>query len=236
MQRIALIVFSLLFLATPLRAGQADATVSSDLDLVATQMGVEILGGHYENAISMGAPWVARIDTLQASEGKAIFGVLNGLAYAYVKMNRLREAKETADLMLQLLSSNGGGIADYGFLSNIYDTFVAIKDYDRAEKLIKKKMELQKQSVGGDSHEIAFTLADLADLYERKGDKQNAEETYLLAFTLMTNKTGPVEYAAAMLAEKIARFYKSLGKVEKSTLFVEKAQGIRLEYDKANAR
>lgn len=232
-KRICWLFGCMLMLATLSRA-ETGSAVAADLEGVATQMAVEILSGNYKEAIAMGAPWMQKIDTIKPGETNAIFGLLNGLSYAYVKTNRLREAQETADVMLRLLSRSDGEVKEYGYLANIYDTFVAVKDYDRAEKLIVKKLELQKKAVGEKSREYAYTLSDLAELYAKKGDAANAEKTYLLAFALMTDESAPVEYAAAMIAEKISKLYQLSGRSDEAKSFANKAKEIRVEYDKVN--
>lgn len=213
-----------------------NTAIQTDSRNTAIQMGIEILGGNYAEAIALGEPYLNDSKNLNPENAGAMVGILNGLSYAYVKTGKKQQARNAANMLLSILNTHGKTISEYDFLSNIADTFIGIGDYNQAENLFKQKIELQKLDVGPTSHKIAYTFWDLADVYEKQNKRAEAESTYLLAFSIMTNDTEPVEYPAAMLAEKISAFYKHSKNSEKSAYYATQAEELRKHYEDANKK
>jgi len=215
---------------------QENKAIKTDIKNTSIQMGIEILGGNYADAIALGEPYLDDSKNINSENASAMVGILNGLSHAYVKTGKTKQARNAANMLLSILNTHAKTISDYDFLSNIADTFIGIGDYNQAENLFKQKIEMQKLDVGPTSHKIAYTFWDLADVYEKQNKRADAENTYLLAFSIMTNDTEPVEYPAAMLAEKISTFYKNNKNFEKSAYYTTQADELRKKYENANTK
>lgn len=234
----SLLIMLPFLLSTFVYAGTSEENrvLQTDSRNTAIQMGIEILGGNYAEAIALGEPYLNDAKNLNPEDAGAMVGILNELSYAYVKTGKNQQARNAANMLLSILNAHGKTISEYDFLSNIADTFIGIGDYQQAENLFKQKIELQKMDVGPTSHKIAYTYWDLADVYAKQNKTADAESTYLLAFSIMTNETQPVEYPAAMLAEKISTFYKNSKNSEKSAYYATQAERLRKQYENANKK
>jgi Tetratricopeptide repeat len=75
-------------------------------------------------------------------------------------------------------------------LQSLASTSFAKRDYKRAIELLKQSLALKEKALGGDHSDVATTLHNLANVYQKAGKFQDAEPLYLRAISIRESKLG----------------------------------------------
>ncbi len=101
---------------------------------------------------------------------------------------------------------------------------IRAQDYDRAEQLLKKSLEIEKTVLGDGSPQVAQTMSYLAALYAtRSGQYQNAMALYEQAVQIRTRALGAEHPEVAASLSDLAALYQEQGKYQKAEELYRKA-------------
>ncbi len=207
-----------------------------DLDAVMYKVGLLMLQEEYSEAIRMGSPYENRKDITAPNERESMIGILRALSHAYIKTGQRLQAEKTASLLLSYPEANSESDTALSILISVSDTFTALGKYADAQKLLERIRTITEKKYGVSDHRVATAVWDIAELCEKKGDMPGAEKYYLEALTIKMNKSEPVEYDAAILAQRIAEFYKRMKNEERYKYYKALSQKIQVEIDEKSSQ
>ena len=154
---------------------------------------------------------------------------MRALSHAYLKTGQNLKAEKTASTLLTLPEANSDSDAALSILISVSDTYTALGKYSEAQKLLERKRTITEKKYGVNNHRTGTALWDIAELYEKKGDIAGAEKLYLEALSIKMDKSEPIEYDTAILAQRIAEFYQRKKNEERYNYYNSLSQKIRGE-------
>ena len=84
--------------------------------------------------------------------------------------------------------------------------------YAEAEPLIKRSLVIREKVLGRDHPDVARSLNNLADLYERQGRYADAQPLYQRALSIREQAVGPDHPDTATSLNNLASFYQTVGR------------------------
>jgi tetratricopeptide (TPR) repeat protein len=94
--------------------------------------------------------------------------------------------------------------------------------FAEAEPPIRQSLAIREKLLGGDHPEVARSLNNLADLYQRQGRAADAEPLYVRALAIRQRAFGPDHPDVATSQNNLAAFYQAQGRTADALPLVEK--------------
>lgn len=101
------------------------------------------------------------------------------------------------------------------------------EQFPRAEKLYKRVLAIRKRHLSFDTPEIAASLANLAGIYEERGNASQAELHYEQALAIYERTLVPDHPDLALLQSNLAHFYSTQRKYTQAERLFEQAKATR---------
>ncbi|WKZ20599.1 MAG: tetratricopeptide repeat-containing protein [Candidatus Brocadiaceae baterium WH-1] len=99
--------------------------------------------------------------------------------------------------------------------------------YDRAEVVAKKALEVAEKKVGTDHPSVATSLHNLADIYRIQGQYAQAEPLYKRVLVIYEKSLGPDHPDVANCLTNLAQLYRATRRGKKAAEFEQRAAAIR---------
>jgi tetratricopeptide (TPR) repeat protein len=180
-----------------------------------------------------------RQNRLSSSDHYLVGQSLHNLARLYFHLGRYVEAKQYYQEALEINESNLEAkktILPKDFLKNflarsyndIAKLYVALAQYDEAEKYYQKALSINKKILGENNLQYASNLDNLGDVYLAQGFADQAENYYSQAFNIRISYLKGDDYnAIADSYTRLGRLYLVLEDFDKSQTYYEKVLTIR---------
>ncbi|MBP8082443.1 MAG: tetratricopeptide repeat protein [Spirochaetes bacterium] len=207
-----------------------------DLDAVMYKVGMLILQEEYYEAIRLGSPYENRKDITAPNERESMIGILRALSHAYIKTGQRLQAEKTASLLLSYPEADSESDTALSILISVSDTFSALGKYADAQKLLERIRTIAEKRYGASDHRVATAVWDIAELCDKRGDMPGAEKLYLEALAIKMNKSEPVEYDTAILAQRIAEFHQRMKNEERYKYYKALSQKMQDEIDEKSSQ
>jgi tetratricopeptide (TPR) repeat protein len=99
--------------------------------------------------------------------------------------------------------------------------------YDKAEPFLQRALKIREKALGLEHPRTALSLANLADLYQSKGDYSKAEPLIQRALKISEKTQGPESPWTATALDDLAALYRNMGDYPKAEPLFQRALKIR---------
>jgi tetratricopeptide (TPR) repeat protein/CHAT domain-containing protein len=114
-------------------------------------------------------------------------------------------------------------------LYNLGELYHSLRDYAKAEQLLKRALQIDEKALGSDHPDTATIFNTLGQLYRDAGDYSKAEQLLKCALEINEKALGPDHPDTASALNNLGRLYYSTGEYAKAKPLVERALKIREE-------
>jgi len=118
------------------------------------------------------------------------------------------------------------GKKDYKYsllLNNLGRVYIFLYEFDKAEQLLNKALEIREEILGENHHDTATSYNDLANLYDFKGEYDKSEPLYTKALKIREELLGENHPDTAISYNNLALLYELIDEYDKSEPLYEKA-------------
>lgn len=116
----------------------------------------------------------------------------------------------------------GKDIERVDFLSTLAFLLQYIAEYKKAEKLCKKRLEIEEDTLGEDNLDVAKSYHNLAFIYEQQGEYIKAEELYIKSLKIKEKVLERDHSDILNTYNNLAIVYEQLGELKKAQEIFEK--------------
>lgn len=172
------------------------------------------------------------------SPNDKIIASMNMLADAYRHMGRPYSARM---LFLECLSLNEKlGKAESAEFATLLDhaaqTLLVLHEYDEAEKLLERAIQIYKKALGHENADLAMTMCTLGELYLQQKQDEKGEKLLTEALAMMKKTLKSDDLRILISEDCLATYYSRKGRLKEAdalqTAVVSKMEKV---YGKANA-
>ncbi|KAL6041995.1 Histidine kinase A [Balamuthia mandrillaris] len=107
------------------------------------------------------------------------------------------------------------------------ETLFAEGNFAEAEEFYRDELRIKEKQLGNAHPQVAFTLANLADLYANAGKPKKAERVFLRALVLLQKAYGNQHMEVSGLLERMANLYSKYDQLVQSKTCIERSLRIK---------
>ena len=121
-------------------------------------------------------------------------------------------------------SMEGGGIPDIAITYNdLAVVLYEMEEYEEAEELLKKALQIQTESYGPDSIVLSTTCSNLGLVYSGCSEHEKAVEYYEKALGLQLDCYGELHPGTAVICCNLGQEFSELSEMEKARAYFDRA-------------
>ncbi|MEO6301926.1 MAG: tetratricopeptide repeat protein, partial [Bacteroidia bacterium] len=184
---------------------------------------VEVNQKNYSNALKFLHKGFGVRKSLYAISANENLEVISLLAKIHTELNNPDSSIYYSSIIEKELISRQQGeslsMADvYNTKGNAYDIK---RDYTNAILYHSKSLSIREKTAGSSSGEVAYSLGNLALVYQNKGDYENAERNGLKSYEIRKKLFGPNDEQTQLSIFNMAALYSEMQEWKKAMLFYE---------------